>query len=149
MIDARTRLTPKLLDSLYVEAMLLADESRTYFDREGREQRLALDPLIRVTFSCESLKVTTRLMHIVAWLLAHRAVEAGQVEAGLVHPPQPLGDAPESDPDQLGSLPGEALQMIEASRDLYARVRRLDRGVGGEPTASPARNLMRLLERSL
>ena len=39
--------------------IMLADEARSYFDEAGRLEREALDPLIRVGFSCESLKVTT------------------------------------------------------------------------------------------
>ncbi|WP_342454590.1 DUF1465 family protein [Sphingomonas sp. H160509] len=69
----------RLIDALYSEAMLLADEARTYFDEAGRVEREALDPLIRVSFSCESLKVTTRLMHVIAWLLTQRAVQAGEL----------------------------------------------------------------------
>ncbi len=69
----------KLVDSLYVEAMLLADEARAYFDVLGRAERNSLEALSRVTFSCESLKVTTRLMHIIAWLLTQRAVQAGEI----------------------------------------------------------------------
>jgi regulator of CtrA degradation len=34
------------------------DEARSYFDT-GRDDRLSLDPIDRVGFSCESLKVTT------------------------------------------------------------------------------------------
>jgi regulator of CtrA degradation len=55
----RSRLAPKLIDSLYVEAMVLADEARAYFDQNGRGDRLGLEPILRVGFSCESLKVTT------------------------------------------------------------------------------------------
>lgn len=149
MNHAGSRLAPKLLDSLYVEAMVLADEARTYFDRDGREHRLTLDPLVRVAFCCESLKVTTRLMHIIAWLLAHRAQEAGDVDNGLAHPPQRLGNAPGSDSDLVGRLPSGAAELIDASQDLYARVQRLDQGHIAVPRASPARSLMSLLERSL
>ena len=60
---AESRLQERLIDQLYVEAMVLADEARCYFDEGGRAERDALDPMIRVSFSCESLKVTTRLMH--------------------------------------------------------------------------------------
>lgn len=56
----------RLVDSLYVEAMVLADEARGYFDQLGRDERDALEALSRVAFSCESLKVTTRLMHVIA-----------------------------------------------------------------------------------
>ena len=38
-----------------------------------------LEPFVRVGFACESLKVTTRIMHIVAWLLTQRAVETGEL----------------------------------------------------------------------
>jgi regulator of CtrA degradation len=148
---ARMQLTPKLIDSLYVEAMVLADEARSYFDRHGREERESLDPLVRVGFSCESLKVTTRLMHVIAWLLTQRAVEAGELSRTQARrPARRLGDAPESDAELLAKLPESALALIKASRELYARVERLDRGtLGQEPQASPARSLLNRLERSL
>ena len=146
-----TQLTPRLVDSLYTEAMLLADEARAYFDRHGREERESLDPLLRVGFSCESLKVTTRLMHVVAWLLTQRAVEAGEISrAHARKPARRLGDAPESDSALLDRLPPAAQSLIEASRDLYARVQRLDAsGLATEPQPSPARGLLSRLERSL
>lgn len=149
--EARTRMTPKLIDSLYVEAMLLADEARAYFDRNGRGDRMALDPLVRVGFSCESLKVTTRLMHIIAWLLTQRAVEAGELTAAQARrPARRLGDAVDSDAEVLAQLPEAALSLVQSSSDLYARVWRLDRGsFGAEPQPSPARSLLSRLERSL
>ena len=61
--------------------MLLADEARAYFDEAGRDERLTLEPFARVGFACESLKVTTRIMHIVAWLLTQRAVESGEIKS--------------------------------------------------------------------
>ena len=149
--EARSRMTPRLIDSLYVEAMVLADEARAYFDRNGRDDRMALDPITRVGFSCESLKVTTRLMHVIAWLLTQRAVEAGELtESQARKPARRLGDAAESDPDLLEQLPDAALHLVQSSRDLYARVQRLDEGSGGlEPHPSPARSLLKRLERSL
>ena len=47
--------------------------------RRGRARRPAeLEPFARVGFACESLKVTTRIMHIVAWLLTQKAVETAK-----------------------------------------------------------------------
>ncbi|QAY80100.1 DUF1465 family protein [Sphingosinicella sp. BN140058] len=148
--DGRIQLTPKLIGSLYTEAMVLADEARSYFDRVGRNERDALDPILRVGFSCESLKVTTRLMHIIAWLLTQRAVEAGELSALQARrPARRLGEAPESDEAVLAKLPDSARALIDASRDLYARVQRLDEiEPGGDPQASPARSLLSRLERS-
>jgi regulator of CtrA degradation len=147
--SARSRITPKLIDSLYTEAMVLADEARAYFDRHGREERMALDPLLRVGFSCESLKVTTRLMHVIAWLLTQRAVEAGELSAAQARAQsRRLGEAPDSDAELLEKLPEGALTLVQASRELFARVQRLDEG-SAEPQASPARSLLSRLERSL
>lgn len=146
---AGTHLTAKLVDSLYVEAMVLADEARSYFDSRGRDERLTLEPMLRVGFSCESLKVTTRLMHVIAWLMTQRAVETGELShAQARRPVRRLGNAPDSDEELVAHLPRDAVQLIEASRDLYARIKRLEDG-GLAPQASPARSLMSRLERSI
>jgi regulator of CtrA degradation len=143
------QLTPKLIDGLYVEAMVLADEARSYFDTGGRDDRLALDPLDRVGFSCESLKVTTRLMHIIAWLLTQRAVAAGELsraQAGMAE--RRLGAAAETDQVLLARLPENAVELIRASEELYGRVSRLDQGSFAEDAGSPARSLLSRLQRS-
>ena len=149
--NLEARITPRLIDALYTEAMLLADEARAYFDTVGRDERLTLDPFARVGFACESLKVTTRIMHIVAWLLTQRAVESGELNTieGR-RPERRLGHANDSDEQVLAMLPPAAQRLIESSADLYARVKRLDEGqLTTEPVVSPARALMGRLERDL
>jgi regulator of CtrA degradation len=148
MTDSRARLTPKLIASLYTESMLLADEARAYFDRHGREERLSLDPLLRVGFSVESLKVTTRLMHVIAWLLTQRAVDAGEISASEARSEsRQLGVSPVSDPDLVARLPEGALQLVRASQDRFARVARLEES-SAAPISSPARSLLSRLERA-
>ncbi len=145
------RITPRLVDSFYTEAMLLADEARAYFDDAAREERSTLDPFLRVNFACESLKVTTRIMHTVAWLLTQRALESGEIpfREGR-RPERRLGHAQDSDPVVVEKLPEAAQRLVNASSDLYARVKRLDEGnLAVEPAASPARALMGRLERGL
>src|SRR5919112_5911744 len=119
------RITSRLIDSLYTEAMLLADEARSYFDDAGRDERDMLDPFVRVSFACESLKVTTRIMHIVAWLLTQRAIESGEIayREGR-RPERRLGNAQLSDPAVVARLPEAAQRLVNASSDLYARVKR-------------------------
>ena len=145
------RITPRLIDSLYTEAMILADEARAYFDEAGRDDRLLLEPFARVGFACESLKVTTRIMHIVAWLLTQRAVESGELSSGDGRRPERrLGHASESDPLVVAQLPEAAARLITAGTDLYSRIARLDAGqLDDQPAASPARALMGRLERDL
>lgn len=145
------RITPRLIDALYTEAMILADEARAYFDEAGRDDRQSLEPFARVGFACESLKVTTRIMHIVAWLLTQKAVESGELRsADGKRPERRLGHANDSDPEVVAQLPDAARKLIGASVELYSRIQRLDEGqLIDEPAQSPARALMGRLERDL
>ncbi|MNC91308.1 hypothetical protein D3C83_75440 [compost metagenome] len=90
-------------------------------------------------------------MHIVAWLLTQRAIESG--ELNLVdgrRPERRLGNAQDSDPLVVNQLPEAARDLINASADLYARVKRIDEGSAEKEVAvSPARALMGRLERGL
>jgi len=150
-LPPQVRITSRLIDSLYTEAMLLADEARSYFDDIGRNDRMSLEPFARVGFACESLKVTTRIMHIVAWLLTQRAIESGEIGAADGRRPERrLGHAQDSDPLVVGQLPDSAQRLINASADLYARIKRIDEGgIETEVPQSPARALMGRLERGL
>jgi regulator of CtrA degradation len=149
--SGEARITSRLIDSLYTEAMLLADEARSYFDDAGRDERSMLEPFARVGFACESLKVTTRIMHIVAWLLTQRAIESGEIATIRGRrPDRRLGNAQDSDPAVVVQLPESARKLINASADLYARVKRIDEGqLETEIPQSPARALMGRLERGL
>lgn len=149
--QAEARITPRLIDSFYTEAMLLADEARSYFDESGRSDRTGLDPFARVGFACESLKVTTRIMHIVAWLLTQRAIDSGELmRSDGRRPERRLGHAQDSDPAVVEKLPAAAQRLIHSSADLYQRVKRLDEGqLVDQPPVSPARALMGRLERGL
>ena len=141
------RLQRRLIDSFYTEAMLLADEARHYFDEGGRAEREALPPMERVSFSCESLKVTTRLMHVIAWLLTQRAVAAGELSAAqAVEPARRLGEAPATEAAALRSFPPQACALIEGSIDLHRRVALMDTAqASGAPTTSPARSMLERL----
>jgi regulator of CtrA degradation len=151
MPQQQVRITSRLIDSLYTEAMLLADEARSYFDDAGRDERSTLEPFARVGFACESLKVTTRIMHIVAWLLTQRAIETGEIPGhDGRRPERHLGQAQDSDPLIVRTLPASAQKLINCSADLYARVKRLDDGgLDAAVPQSPARALMGRLERGL
>jgi regulator of CtrA degradation len=128
------QLTHKLIDTLYIEALVLADEARTYFDEDCKSERGALAPEARVLFSCESIKVTTRLMHVITWLLNARAdtgISIGQI---AFVPPTP--------PHNLPALPETARALITTSQGLYDRVTRLDTQPLDISTISPARELI-------
>jgi regulator of CtrA degradation len=146
-----SRMHRHLIDSLYIEAMVLADEARSYFDEGGRAEREALDPMTRVGFSCESLKVTTRLMHVIAWLLTQRAIENGEMSAGEgLDPSRRLGPPPESDLMLIDRLPDQAREIIDTSIDLFRRTARLDDVMAlAEIPPSPVQRMLERLAYSL
>lgn len=138
----------RLADSLYTEALLLADEMRAYFDREDCADRDALSPYGRVQFACESLKATTRLMHVIGWLATRRAIDNGELAEGRPEASERrLTEASPSEPQVLGALPSPARKLILTGIDLYERVGRLADGIEAPiATASPARAMFRRLE---
>ncbi|MEC3911590.1 DUF1465 family protein [Sphingobium sp. CR2-8] len=139
----------RLVDGLYMEAMVMADEARSYFDGRASLDDGVDDPLRRVAFACESLKVTTRLMHIIAWLLSQRAWQRGEIEQiDLSDEKYRLGRASHTDEGLAASFPFAARALIDASQELYQRVARLqDRldtmsSSAATAVASPARALL-------
>lgn len=126
-------ITPRLIEGLYIDAMLLGDEARSYFENSDSEQGAetgghALRGDARINMSCESLRLTTRLMHATAWLLNQKAYFAGELgynqlrSQGIM-----LGDVPVSDPDIVAEFEEEARILIHGSEFLYARVKRIER----------------------
>ena len=144
-------LQDRMIGALYREAMRLAEEARNYFDDTGRTDRDGLEPLVRVSLSCESLKVTTRLLHVLAWLLTQRAVQAGELTRGeALDPARRLGEAPVTDDAMLAAFPPSARALITASMQLHRRVALLDAALDApRPAASPALSMQDRLARVL
>lgn len=141
VVSANGEFFRRSLETLYTEALLLSDETRAYFDGEGRAARDRLAPLDRVQFACEALKATTRTLQVIAWLATSRATTAE------TPPFPPAGGSP---PEVLGRLPYDARRLILAGIDLHERACRLAAG-SDAPIAigSPARALIQRVERSI
>jgi regulator of CtrA degradation len=130
------QLTSRLIDALYTEAMVLADEARSYFDSERAREIAPAD--VAVAFSCESLKVTTRLMHVIAWLLNQKAIRAGEIHpSDMMQELDELGYAPATDDWMVARMPEEARSLIFASEDLYYRVQRIGSNLQAETNQMP------------
>ena len=158
MSDSTTLLNQfdrRLIDSLYVEAMVLADEARSFFDHRAEDHRATLGQIDRVEFACESLKVTTRLMHVIAWLLTQRAILNSELpESVRGEDRYRLGEAAATPNGMAERFSFDMMTLIEASEDLYDRVSRLERQLIGRGRddvpvpLSPARDLLTRLERA-
>src|SRR5258708_26787470 len=68
-------------DRTYRETMVLLVETRDYMRfREPADRRAMPDDHLLVV-NCEALRLTSRLTHIMAWLLIQKAVHAGELTA--------------------------------------------------------------------
>ena len=121
-------LSPTIVEALYCEALVLADEARASFDLSGRLTSASEDEdLARIALSCEALRTTTRMMHAIAWLLNQRAYFAGELsEFQLRRHGRLPSRQPEAGAAQLAALPAELIGLSERTRRFYARIERLD-----------------------
>jgi len=67
-------LNPRIVEALYIEALVLADAARSRFDelRESAGVGEVVSDTDGIELTCEALRTTTRVMHCLAWLLNHR-----------------------------------------------------------------------------
>ncbi len=121
-------LSPTIIESLYREALELADAVRAAFDLSGRLDLAGEDEdLARVALSCEALRTTTRMMHAIAWLLNQRAYFAGELsEFQLRHHGRLPANQPQSHPEQLAMLGPATQELIARTERFHARIARLD-----------------------
>ena len=117
----------EIIEDLYSEALLLADDARAVFDlRIGEKGDNASDSL-KIALSIEGLRTTTRVMHVLAWLLNQRAFLAGELSAAQLARHNELPEERSADPANLEALEPETRALIRESEDLHARIARLDR----------------------
>ena len=121
-------LNPRIIESLYIEGLMLSDEVRDAFDVANRP---VADPegAARIALSCEALRTTTRMMHGLAWVLNHRAFIKGEItDFQLRRHGRIPANVPEADPERLRLLEPEVQELIRATERFYARLVRLDSG---------------------
>lgn len=138
------RIHRQVVEELYEETLLLADESRAVFDMRGREASGGGDPA-RIALSIEGLRTTTRLMNLLAWLLNQRAFIAGELSEGQLRRCGALAQDRRSDPVQMDQLELATRAMIRESERLYARAERLDLQLRTDIEGGSARELQERL----
>lgn len=113
----------------YDEAYALLLEARNYVAYEEAGDRAQLDHYARLNVTMETMRLTTRITEIMAWLLYQKAVHAGEMSA----------EDARTDDCRLGrnhlclggsgraeTLPRRLGDLMSRSRKLYLRVMRLD-----------------------
>lgn len=115
-----------IIEALYCEALVLADDVRASFDLAPPSSDSMAEDLTRVALSAEGLKTTTRMMHVLAWLLNHRAYFAGELSEFQLRRHSLLPVDRPADPANLDRLEPATCELIEETEALHARIARLD-----------------------
>ena len=133
----------------YDEAMGLVVEARNYFATTAAAEASGLTMVQQLGYCRESLRLTSRLMQIMGWLLVQRAVGNRELTAEDARSDEmrmPRGAVYLDDEAVAnGGLPPAIADLTARSRRLFVRIVRLDdmlvceavRETASPPTAAP------------
>lgn len=123
-------ITRSIINTLYAQALALADEVRLAFTIDPADGRLRHGgedaDQIRLAHSVEGLRTTTRTMHVLAWLLNQRAFLAGDISEMQLRRHGKLPADRIAEASSLALLPPATQAIVAETRRLHQRVARLD-----------------------
>jgi regulator of CtrA degradation len=119
---------PAFFGKTYDEALGLLVAARDYVALSERPHRSRPEIAERLRLCCETMRMTARLTQIMAWLMAQKAIHAGEMtQDELAHTQEPLADIRICmDPGQIEGLPKPLIGLLQRSHSLYLRIARLD-----------------------
>ncbi len=123
--------TVAFFDSTFEEALALTREARDYLTHIEPAERREMTAADRMVASCETMRLTSRLTQIMAWLMVQKAVHAGEMTREEAAAPEFRLSGKEVCEETTPVLEGTSLQprlveLLETSHNLYQRVARLD-----------------------
>ncbi|WP_206597538.1 DUF1465 family protein [Polycladidibacter stylochi] len=118
---------------LFHQGMDLIEETANYLDGAGKKESRKLEAKVALTYSTESMRLTTRLMQMASWLLLQRAVLEGELDQNeaakntrQVKLPSPM--TPETI-SNWRKLPERFQQLINQASYLQGRIELLDQAI--------------------
>ena len=126
--------------ALFRDGMALVEETAAYLDGPGRQESKKLQRGAALSYATESMRLTTRLMQIASWLLLHRAVKEGEMSLAQANKEKlkvKLTGGDIIDDMTLQLLPEKLRDLINRSRQINERVRRLDTNIYTAPPTAP------------
>lgn len=125
------------IDRTFEEGVALTLEARNYiaFHEQADRKQVALPSCLHIGY--HHTRVSARLIQVMTWLLAMKAVNSGEITREQFQAPAfALGGGPEcTDPSgpELTELPAGLRGLLERTYKLYMRVKRLDDQVRSQP----------------
>ncbi|MDA0663564.1 MAG: DUF1465 family protein [Proteobacteria bacterium] len=143
-------MNPTYFGNLNNEALALLVEARNYInvlrqqEPDVNERQLNRDSSLYLGLSLETMRLTSRLTQVMAWMLAQRAVMAGEItpEEGNSERFRLSGQTVclEHDAEKLNAVPGSLRDLLQRSYDLYCRVARLEQQIAARPATGENEN---------
>lgn len=122
--------TVEFFDRTMMEAMALLAETRRYLIDRSEGERSGMPVEHGLAASMESMRLVARLTQVLAWLLTHRAVHAGEMNLiEATRPDRRLGGRDlclNTQGDDDPAMPDELRVLLARSLSLYRRIARLD-----------------------
>lgn len=122
---------------LYDEVLGLLMEARSYFLQRERSDVVGMPSETRLLVSQETMRITCRLTHAMAWLLTHKAVAAGEYPADwALADERRLGGqdvCEETYWHEDPTLPAKVRDLLGRSLSVYVRIARLDNDLRTPP----------------
>lgn len=122
--------TVEFFDRTMMEAMALLAETRRYLIDRSETGRKGIPVEQGLAASMESMRLVARLTQVLAWLLTHRAVHAGEMNLiEATRADRRLGGRElclNTQGDDDPAMPEELRSLLARSLSLYRRIARLD-----------------------
>jgi regulator of CtrA degradation len=139
-----------LLESLYQEVLSLVSRTSDYVGALKAGAVPGLTDNSGPAYTVESMRHTTRLMQVMAWLLTQRAVETGEMTAEeALEPKYRLGAADICLAQPIAGaefLPKIFREMTAQSTGMYRRIKRLAEQLDEPSPENPVHALLHRLE---
>jgi regulator of CtrA degradation len=127
------------------DGMKLVEDTAAYLDGPGRRDSKLLDRATSLAYATESVRLTTRLMHLASWLLLHRAVNEGEITLVQANKERTRVKLSIEEPasrlaaeGRVEELPARLHELIARSKNLKDQIRRLDATIHAQPPSAPA-----------
>lgn len=127
---------------LFREGMSLVEEAASYLDGPGRRDSRLLPQAEAIAYASESMRLTTRLMQLAAWLLLQRAVNEGDLTISQAqsdkHKVKLTRQELATSGEAFAKLPERLKELALQSQRLQDRILHLDQLIHGAEAAPAA-----------
>lgn len=117
-------------EKTYKDAIRLLERTQGYAESDLHRQLDLMEPLNALYVSGEVMRITARLTQVIAWLMAQKAMNCGEISAQeaaskVYHPNNSAICLKQLDENMAQNMPSMVIMLLDDSYRLYVRVTHL------------------------